>query len=195
MRTVPEMWSERASVRVYLVAAGFLTFQALTLFAMDHPLICICGTVSLWYANPAGPETSQQLTDWYTNTHVIHGFLFYLLIWLVAPRMPLGVRLALAIGLESAWEVIENTPFIINRYRQSALARGYFGDSVVNSVFDTFAAAIGFGLARLLPVWLSVALVVAIELFLGYMIHDNLTLNVIQLIHPSELISRWQAGA
>ncbi len=176
------------------IVAVLLLLQALALHAMGHPAICECGRVDLWHANASGPETSQHLIDWYTYTHVIHGFGFYLLLWLIAPRSSFGLRLALAIGLEAAWEVIENTPLIMDRYRQSALARGYFGDSIVNSIFDSLATALGFILARLLPVWVSIALIVATELFLGYMIRDNLTLNIIQLVSPSETISRWQSG-
>ena len=187
----PELASSR---RYILIAAAFIALQALALLAMGLPAICKCGTIDLWHGNPSGPETSQHLTDWYTYTHVIHGFGFYLLLRLVAPRTSFALRLALAIGLEAGWEVIENTPFIMDRYRQSALARGYFGDSVVNSVFDTLATAFGFVLAWRLPVWATVALAIGAELFAGYMIRDNLTLNIIQLIHPSEAISRWQAG-
>jgi hypothetical protein len=126
---------------------------------------------------------------------VIHGFALYLLLWLIAPQMPIGQRLALAIGIEAAWEVIENTPFVMDRYRQSALARGYFGDSIINSVFDTVAAAVGFVLARGLPVWLSITMIAASELFLAYMIRDNLLLNIIQLIYPNDWISNWQVEA
>jgi hypothetical protein len=176
-------------------AVGALVIQAFGLWAMGLPLICRCGTVALWHGNPSGPETSQHLTDWYTYTHVIHGFTFYLMLWLIAPRLSFVARLALAIGLESAWEVIENTPFVMDRYRQSALARGYFGDSIVNSFFDTIATAAGFLLARLLPVWQSIFLIVATELVLGYAIRDNLTLNILQLIYPSQSISNWQSGA
>lgn len=177
-----------------LIAGGFVSLQALAIVAMGHPPICKCGYITFWYGNPSGPETSQQVIDWYTFTHIIHGFGLYLLLWLVAPRMPFGVRLVLAIGIEAGWEVIENTPFIIDRYRQSALARGYFGDSAINSVFDTLATTLGFVLARISPVWLSVGMVVGTELFLGYMIHDNLILNIIQLIYPTEAISDWQAA-
>ena len=176
------------------IAAGFIAVQVAALLAMGHPAICTCGRIDPWHGNPSGPETSQHLTDWYTYTHVVHGFGFYLLLWLIAPRMPFLWRLVIAIGLEAGWEVIENTPFIMDRYRQSALARGYFGDSVINSVVDTLAAVVGFVLARILPVWLSVALVVGLELFAAHMIRDNLILNIIQLIHPSEVISRWQTG-
>jgi hypothetical protein len=179
---------------VLLIAVAFVALQAAALLAMGHPAICTCGRIDLWHGNPAGPETSQHLTDWYTYTHVVHGFAFYLLLWLAAPRMPFVWRLVIAVGLEAGWEVIENTPLIMDRYRQSALARGYFGDSVVNSVVDTLAAALGFALARVLPVWASVAIVAAMELFAAIMIRDNLILNIIQLIHPSEVISRWQIG-
>ena len=188
-------WFERIPFSAYvLISAAFILLQALVLLAMGQPPICVCGYVELWHEAISDLGTSQHLTDWYTYTHVIHGFGFYFLLWFIAPRMPFGCRLAIAVGLEAGWEIMENTPFIIDRYRQSALANGYFGDSIINSVFDTFAAAIGFVLARLLPVWTSVALVVAMELFAAYMIHDNLTLNIIQLVYPNDAISRWQAG-
>jgi hypothetical protein len=176
------------------IAAALVAIQALALLAMGLPAICRCGSVAWWHANPSGPETSQHLTDWYTYTHVVHGFGFYLLLWLLVPRLPLGLRFALAVGLEATWEIVENTPLVMERYRRSALARGYFGDSVVNSVFDTLAAALGFVLARVLPVWSTVALVVVMELFALFMIRDNLTLNIIQIVYPSDVISNWQAG-
>ncbi|MEZ5851366.1 MAG: DUF2585 family protein [Hyphomicrobiaceae bacterium] len=177
-----------------VAVAAILAVQAVTLKLYGQPLTCTCGHISLWYANPSGPETSQQISDWYTFSHVIHGIGFYALLWWFFPRMPLGWRLALAVGLEGGWELFENTPFIIDRYRQSALAQGYVGDSVLNSLCDTLAAIGGFFLARLLPVRGSVAFVVATELFCGYMIRDNLTLNIIQLLRPSAAISRWQTG-
>lgn len=186
---------EQTSVGVcVLVAVALLAIQAAGLLALGLPLICTCGTMEFWHGNPSGPETSQHLTDWYTFTHVVHGFGFYLLLWLLFPRASFGVRLLLAIGLEAGWELVENTPFVMERYRQSALARGYFGDSVVNSIFDTVATVIGFVLARILPVWASIAVVAGLELFLGLMIRDNFTLNVIQLIYPSDALSKWQAG-
>jgi hypothetical protein len=194
-RVPPPSWRGRSDLAIYAPAgAGVIALQAVILVAMGLPLICACGSVDFWHGNPSGPETSQHLTDWYSYTHIIHGFGFYLLLWLIAPRSSFGLRLVLAIGLEAGWEIIENMPFIMERYRQSALARGYMGDSVVNSVFDTLATVVGFVLARVLPVWTSVAIVVAIELFLVYMIRDGLTLNVIQLIYPSDAISSWQSG-
>lgn len=161
---------------------------------MGLPAICACGHLDLWHPNPSGPETSQHLADWYTYTHVIHGIAFYMLLHVVAPRSSVCTRFVVAVGLEAGWEILENTPFIMDRYRQSALARGYFGDSIVNSVADTVAAAFGFGLAWILRVRTVVALVVVFELFALYMIRDNLVLNIVQLIHPSETISRWQEG-
>ncbi|MEX0752065.1 MAG: DUF2585 family protein [Xanthobacteraceae bacterium] len=188
-------WPADISFRAcLLIGAGFIALQALALLAMGHPLICTCGTIKLWHGGISSPENSQHLTDWYTYSHVIHGFGFYLLLWFIAPRMPLGLRFAIAIGLEAGWEIVENAPLIMDRYRQSALAQGYFGDSVVNSVVDTLAAALGLVLARILPVWIIVALVIGLELFAVYTIRDNLTLNIIQLIRPSESISQWQMG-
>ncbi len=177
-----------------LIAVSLVALQALILLAMGQPLICTCGTIKLWAGVVSGPNTSQHIADWYTPTHVIHGIWLYVILWFLAPRMPLGLRLALAVGLEAGWEVFENTPFIINRYRQSALAQGYFGDSVINSLSDTVAATIGFTLARILPVMVTAIFVIAIEVLVGLIIHDNLLLNIIQLIHPNGTISYWQAG-
>ena len=176
---------DRISARTCgILCVVFLAFQGLALVALGRPFTCECGHVSFWYGNPSGPETSQQLTDWYTYTHLLHGFLFYLLLWLIAPKAPLPVQLAVMFAIEGMWEIAENSPFIIDRYRRSALALGYTGDSIVNSIGDSVAAATGFVLAHVLPVRVSIAVVVGIELFLAYMIHDNLTLNVIHLIRP-----------
>jgi hypothetical protein len=195
MRDAATKWLEQMPPGVFLfIIAGFVSLQAVVLLAMGQPAICACGTVKLWMGDVHSSENSQQFADWYSYTHIVHGVILFLFLWLVARRLPFALRLALAIGLEAGWEVLENTPVVIERYRQLALAQGYIGDSVINSVGDTLAAAFGFILARLLPVWTSTALVIAMELFVGYMIHDNLTLNVIQLIHPNGAISRWQSG-
>ena len=176
------------------IAAAIVVIQALALHFMGQPWICECGTIRLWEGDVSGPENSQHLTDWYTFSHIIHGQAFYLLLWLATPKLPLATRFAIAIGLEATWEIAENSTMVIERYREQALAQGYFGDSIVNSISDTLAAAAGFALARLLPVKASIALAITLELFAGYMIRDNLTLNIIQLIHPVEAISRWQTG-
>jgi hypothetical protein len=188
-------WSSRTSLATYsLIGMGIIGLQAAVLLEMSQPPICECGYVKLWGGIISSPEYSQHLTDWHSYSHVVHGIVFYLLLWLIAPQLPIGLRFLLALGLEAGWEILENTPFIINRYRQTALAQGYFGDSVINSVSDTIAMTFGFGFARILPVWTIGGLVVGTELFTAYMIRDNLTLNIIQLIFPFETISNWQAG-
>jgi hypothetical protein len=188
-------WHERISVGTsLLIAAALIATQALVLFAMGRAPICACGYVKLWGGIASGAEISQQITDWYTYSHVIHGIGFYFVLWLIAPRAPVAIRFILALGLEVSWEIFENTPFIIDRYRQTAIAQGYFGDSIINSVSDTVASVLGFLIARKLPAWGTVALVITVELFMAYMIHDNLTLNIIQLVHPNAAISHWQAG-
>jgi len=171
-----------------------VVFQAVALWAMGRPLICTCGRVELWYGDLFGSGMSQHLADWYSFTHITHGFVFYFVLSLLAPNTSLGFRLAVAIGLEAAWEVAENTPAVIDRYRQSALAQGYVGDSVINSLSDTLFAVLGFLLASALPVRLSVALILASEAALAYLIHDNLLLNIVQLAHPSKALSDWQAS-
>ncbi len=177
-----------------LVGIFALALQATVLYAMGQPPICTCGTVRLWVGAVLSPENSQQLTDWYTPSHVIHGMLFFALGRLIfRGRWSPLLGAALALGIEVAWELIENSPAIIERYREQSLAQGYSGDSILNSLSDTFAMLVGFGLAARLPVRASIALALAAELFTGLMIRDNLTLNVIQLLVPNKAISAWQA--
>ena len=177
-----------------LISGIALALQAAVLYFMGQPPICACGSVRLWAGTVLSPENSQQLTDWYTPSHVIHGMLFFALArQIIRKRWSLALALVLALGIEVAWELVENSPMVIDRYREQALAQGYSGDSILNSLSDTVAMLGGFWLAARLPTRASIALALAAELFTGVMIRDNLTLNVVQLLAPNKAISAWQA--
>lgn len=172
-----------------LIVAG----AAALLAVMGRPPVCTCGEVALWGA--VGPRQSQMLADWYSFSHVVHGFLFYAALWLVARNWTVRMRFLAALVVEAAWEVIENTPLIIDRYREATAALGYTGDSILNSLSDIAMMAIGFLAARTLPVWASLLLVLALELMPLAVIRDNLTLNVWMLLAPNQSLIAWQSAA
>lgn len=185
--------SLRSSIGISVILVA--VFAAI-LYFMGQPLICECGYIKLWH----GPtvltsENSQHVSDWYTFSHIIHGFVFYWIAWFIGRRWgwSLGFLFLLALLAETAWEIFENTDFIINRYRSVTISYDYFGDSVINSVGDVIAMALGFVLARRLPVWATITLFVAMELFVGYWIRDNLAFNIIMLVYPLDFILEWQA--
>lgn len=176
--------------------AGLLLLQAAASIelAMGRTAICRCGTIRLWQNQVLSPENSQQIADWYTPSHIVHGLIFYALLRLGAPRLALGARALIALAIEIAWEITENTSWIIDRYRAATIALDYYGDSVLNSVSDMVAMLLGFWLAARLPVWAAVALAVGLEFLALAVIRDNLALNVLMLLWPLQAVRDWQAA-
>ncbi len=189
-------WYNRIPLWGYvLMSVGLITLAAFIEYKMGRVLICKCGYVKLWHGVVFSSENSQHISDWYSFSHIIHGFIFYWFFRLIGRgKWPVGLCLLLALGVEVSWEVLENSSIIINRYREATIALDYFGDSIINSVSDMLFCVIGFILAAYLPVWVTVTLLIAMEVGVGYAIHDNLTLNVIMLIHPFDAIKHWQTG-
>ena len=182
------------SRRTVIAALVIVAAAAAILIVVGRNPICTCRAVALWVGERDSPRTSQMLADWYSLSHIVHGLLFYAALWLVARRWPVERRFLAALTVETAWEVIENTPFVIDRYRATTAALGYTGDSVINSISDIAMMCVGFLIARKLPVWTSIALLIVLEIVPLFVIRDNLTLNVWTLLAPNASVQAWQAG-
>lgn len=184
----------RLAGRRGFIMAGLIALAACALlFLMGRPPICTCGTVEFWHG-ALDSGNSQHLSDWYSLSHVIHGFIFYAgTRWLLRSR-PLGTRLAMAVAIESAWELLENSPIIIGRYRTATIALGYSGDSILNSISDIGMMALGFLFAAHMPVRVTVLAAIAFELLALWVIRDNLTLNILMLVSPVEAVRLWQGA-
>lgn len=183
-----------APARAYAAAFLILTIYAGVEFAWHRPPLCPCGTIKLWTGAVWSAENSQQVSDWYSLSHIIHGFLFAGLAWWLLPGRARAWALPLAVLVEGSWELLENSPIIIDRYRAATAAAGYAGDSILNSMSDIVFMMLGFALARRLPWWATVALALFFELLALAVIRDNLTLNMLMLVHPIDAIRVWQAG-
>jgi Protein of unknown function (DUF2585) len=189
--SVPRM-SRRIAPALAVLAIIALT--AAWLLWIGREPICKCGYIKLWHGQVVSSENSQHISDWYTPSHIIHGFLFFGLLWLAARRLSLCWRLAIATLIECAWEILENSDAVIERYRTVTISLDYFGDSVLNTVCDVLAMILGFFLASRLPVWATAALILLFEAVTIWLIRDGLALNVLMLLYPLDSVAAWQAG-
>jgi hypothetical protein len=191
----PDTPSRSAIWRNVAALAAIAIAMAAILLAMGRTPICTCGTIKIWHGVVMSSENSQHLMDWYSPSHILHGLLFYLGLRYALPRVSFATRLTVAALIEAAWEIAENTDAVIQHYREQTISLDYFGDSVINSAADLTMMVLGFLFAARAPVWLSITLFVAAELFVGYIIRDGLILNIIMLLYPLQAIKNWQAGA
>jgi hypothetical protein len=185
---------KRNALIVLLVPLAIVALQGIILYALGRTPICTCGFVKLWEPNAFGSGNSQHLSDWYTPSHIVHGFIFFFFAWAIFRRASVLWRFTFAVLIEAAWEVLENTSWIIEYYRGNTVSLNYYGDSIINSLFDTLWMALGFLVAWRAPVLVTVALALAMEAVAAYVIRDNLTLNILMFIHPFESVKAWQTA-
>ncbi len=195
-------WYQKTSTKVFIIILiGIITAQILSLYAMGRLPICACGFVKFWEGDVMSSSNSQQIADWYTFSHIIHGFIFYAMMYFINRKffikkggLPIAWWLIVAVLLEVGWEIIENSTWIIEYYRANTVSIGYIGDSILNSVFDVIWMALGFFIARKLPVYMTITLIIVFELMTGYFVRDGLILNILMFIYPAEAIKVWQTG-
>lgn len=188
-------------MKLFIQRYGFSILSLLVVFALvalieyssGRSIFGPDGKFGFWDGNIWGSENSQRVADAYSFSHIIHGLLFYGFLWLVARKIPLQYRFLIALVIEGGWELLENSPIIINRYREATISLGYVGDSILNSVSDVGMMAIGFCIARTVRIWVSIAIIVIFEVGCLLWVRDNLTLNVLMLVHPVESIKTWQS--
>jgi len=181
----PGKWIALAFVAIVVLTGGTELWMGRSMLGPDARL-------GLWESDIWSSECSQRLADPYSFSHIAHGMLFYGVLWLVARKLPVRQRFLVAVLLEAGWEILENSPIIINRYRQVTIALGYDGDSVLNSLADVVMMSLGFLLALRLRPWVTLAVLIGMEVGCLLWVRDNLTLNIIMLVHPVEAIKQWQ---
>lgn len=186
--------SARTRLDPILITLGIVLLTAAWLLWIGREPWCKCGYVKLWHGQIVSAENSQHISDWYSPSHIIHGFLFFGALWLVARRLSFGWRLVIAAVVECAWEILENSDAVIERYRSVTISLDYYGDSVLNTVCDVLAMVLGFFLASRLPIWLTVLIGIAFEAGTIWLIRDGLALNVLMLVHPIQAVADWQAA-
>jgi hypothetical protein len=187
--TIPRLSLPKA----LLVSLALIGLAAWVLYWMGRTPVCPC-PFKLWVGR-GQPEQSQHFLDWYSYTHVLHGVVFYLLLTVILRgHLSVAARLVIATLIECGWEIFENTPFIINRYRTATISHDYYGDTIINSVGDILSMIVGFLIAARLPVWVTIFLFFAAEVLLFVVLRDNLLLNIIMLIYPMEWIRQLQTG-
>ncbi len=182
-------------LRPYLIAHMSVVIVMIAgLWLEGRVLFCGCGSGVPWVFDVKSRHCSQHLFDPYSASHVLHGVVFCGCFWLLRGKIGGAWRLWGCLVLEASWEVLENSAFIINRYRTGTMALGYEGDSITNSLCDVTCCMGGYLIANQLPWKWSVAFFLAVELTLLLLIRDSLVLNVVMLVCPLEVIKQWQMG-
>lgn len=186
---------EKLFGRTSIIAIATIVVAATVMLAIQGRVVwCEAGDYLPWSWTIMSRHNSQHIIDAYSFTHILHGILEFWLIGLVFYKLPLTWRFVIAMFIESTWEVVENTSYIINRYREATLSLDYFGDSITNSLADIVCCGIGFAIAKKIGYWWSLALFIVTETILIFTIRDSLLLNILMLLYPLDVVRQWQLG-